>query len=198
MSSILQDLMGQLGGSQLDGLSKQLGADRKQAQAGVAMALPMLLGALSRNAQGGQGAQALASALDRDHDGSILNDVAGFLGRGDTSPGAGILKHAFGGRQTRMQNGLSQSTGMSADATGKLLMLLAPMVLGALGKAKRQGGLDAAGLASMLGGEQRAAATAGGPQMGAINLLLDTDGDGDVDLNDLMKSGGGILGKLFG
>lgn len=114
MSSILEGLMGQLGGGALDGLSKQLGADRNQTQAGISAALPLLMGALARNAKGGDGADKLGAALDRDHDGSILEDVAGFMGKGDTSPGAGILKHVLGGRQSRVQNGLAQTTGKEA------------------------------------------------------------------------------------
>ncbi len=189
--------MGQLGGGALAGLSRQLGTDTKQTQAGIAAALPMLLGALSRNSESGAGASALSAALDRDHDGGILNDPAGFLGQGDTAPGAGILKHLFADKQTRVANGLSQATGMDGAAAGKLLALLAPMVLGALGRAKRQGNLDPAQLSSYLGKERQAVEKAAPQQLGALNRMLDADGDGDVDLSDLLKQGS-LLGKLFG
>lgn len=196
MSSLLEGLMGQLGGDALGNLASQIGADRNKTQAGVAAALPLLLGALSRNAQDGNGAQALGAALERDHDGSILDDAAGFFGRGDTSTGAGILKHVLGAKTPRVEQGLSKSTGLDAAATGKLLAMLAPMVLGALGKAKQQGGLDASGLAGMLGGERRAMEQKA-PQLGMLGALLDQDGDGDMDLGDITKLGGGLLGKFF-
>lgn len=198
MSSLLESLTSQLGGGALEGLSRQLGTDRKQTESGMAAALPLLLGALSRNSQSNEGAQALNSALDRDHDGSILSDVAGFISGGDTSVGAGILKHVLGGKQNRVQNGLAQTSGMSSDSAGKMLTMLAPMVLGALGQAKRQNNLDASGLAGLLGQERQTAEKKSSQGANVMSMLLDTDGDGDVDLSDIAKHGGGFLGKLFG
>jgi len=198
MSSLIEGLMGQFGGSALKALSSQLGADEKQTQGGIAAALPLLMGALSRNSKDSSGASALNSALDSDHDGSILDDVTGFLGKGDTSPGLGILKHVLGGKQSRVESGISKSTGMNGASAGKLLALVAPMVLGALGKAKREKKMDTSGLTSMLGQERDNFEKRAPQQMGALNMLLDADGDGDVDLGDIVKRGGGLLGKLFG
>lgn len=198
MSSLLEGLMGQLGGDALGGLASQIGADKNQTQAGIAAALPLLMGALSRNAAKPEGAQALNSALERDHDGSILDDIGGFLGRGDTSTGAGILGHVLGAKQQRVEQGISKSSGLGGAATGKLLAMLAPMVLGQLGKAKRQGGMDASALAGMLGGERQAIEKQAPQQMGLLNSLLDQDGDGDTDLGDIAKLGGGLLGKFLG
>ena len=59
----------------------------------------MLVGALARNAQDPSKAGALSNALSRDHDGSVLDDVAGYLGRGDDADGDGILGHVLGGKQ---------------------------------------------------------------------------------------------------
>lgn len=198
MASTLETLMNQLSGSSLQNLSSQLGADPNQTQSGVAAALPLLLGALTRNSQSSSGADALNNALDRDHDGSILNDVVGFLNQGDTSTGTGILKHVLGAKQSRVENGLSQGTGLSGESAGKLLALLAPLVLGALGKTKREKAMDAPALAGYLGNEREAVEKRAPQQMGVLNMLLDSDGDGDVDLSDIAKQGGGLLGKLFG
>jgi hypothetical protein len=56
--------------------------------------------------------------------------------------------------------------------------------------------LDAAGLADMLTGERRAAESAA-PDLAALaGLLVDTDGDG-LDLGDIGKISGGLLGTLF-
>jgi hypothetical protein len=197
MSSILEGLMGQLEGSALEGLSRQLGADRKQTQAGVAAALPMLLGALSRNSQDSSGAESLGAALDRDHDGSILDNVGGFLGQGDTSVGAGILKHVLGSKRNRVASGVSQTSGLDSASAAKMLALLAPVVLGSLGKAKRQGNMNSSALAGMLGQERQDLETKAPAEFGIMNKLLDADGDGDIDLGDLAK-GAGLLGKLFG
>ena len=63
-------------------------------------AVPLLVGAMQRQAASPTGLDALAGALDRDHDGSILDDIGGFLGSGGTvGRGAGILGHVLGARQ---------------------------------------------------------------------------------------------------
>ena len=47
----------------------------------------MLLGGLLCNAQPSGGAAALLDALQKDHDGSVLDDIGGFLGQ---NSGAGV------------------------------------------------------------------------------------------------------------
>ncbi|MCA9752078.1 MAG: DUF937 domain-containing protein [Gemmatimonadetes bacterium] len=199
MASILETLMQQVtGGGALEQISANLGTDRQTAGTAVAAALPALLGALSKNAATPQGAQSLNAALQRDHDGSLLNNLAGFLGSGQTAPGQGILNHVLGARQPVVEKGIGQSTGLDPAATGKLLAMLAPVVMGALGQAQRQQKMDANGLATMLGQERETMARHAPQQMGALNALLDADGDGDVDLQDVAKKGLGLLGGLFG
>ncbi len=80
MSSLLDGLMQQLGGDTMQQLSNQLGTDHSTTASAVSAALPALVAALARNAQTPEGAGALATALDKDHDGSILSDLPGLLG----------------------------------------------------------------------------------------------------------------------
>ena len=61
------------------------------------------------------------------------------------------------------------------------------MVLGALGKAKRQNNLDAPQLAGLLSQESQHIEKQAPQQLGALNVMLDADGDGDVDLSDLAE-----------
>jgi hypothetical protein len=190
MSGLLDGLMGQLGGPALQQISKQLGTDDATAQNAIGAALPMLLGALAKNASSADGAAALATALQAKHDGSILDDVAGALGNPQTgAAGAGILAHVLGGKQQVAAQGIAQAAGIDASKAGALLSMLAPLVLGQLGKAQRGGGLDAGGLAAMLGQERAGL----GGQAGGLLALLDRDGDGNV-VDDVM----GMAGKLFG
>lgn len=74
--------------------------------------------------------------------------------------------------------------------------MLAPVVMGALGKQKQESGLDVGALAQMLGGQQSQMQS--NPLMAAATALLDADGDGSV-IDDLAeKAGGSLLGGLFG
>ena len=187
-------LIGMLGSGELDKLGGQLGVDSASTQKAVGAAVPLLLSALGKNAASPQGAEALLGALSRDHDGSVLDNVGAALGSGALGKdGAAILGHVLGNKQGAVAAGIGQASGLTADTSGQLLAMLAPLVMGSLGKTQRQSGLDAAGLASMLGG-QREQANAG---LGGLAGLLDMDGDGDAT-NDILKIGKKLLGGLFG
>jgi hypothetical protein len=84
-------------------MSRSLGLDESDVTKVVSGALPALMGGLTRNAGSAEGASGLLAALDRDHDGSIMDDVAGYLaGAGAAAAGTSILRHAFGGKQGQM------------------------------------------------------------------------------------------------
>ncbi len=198
MSSILEMLNQQLGGDAVQQISQQLGVDTQTASNAISAALPMLLGGLARNATNPQGADALASALSRDHDGGVLDNLMGFLGGNNTGSlgaGASILGHIFGGKTDAMSNVLSRSTGMNLGSAASLLSILAPLVMGALGRTQRQQGLDGGGLANVLGNE-RSRMEQAAPGFGGLTRILDLDGDGSV-IDDLPQLAG-MLGRFFG
>jgi len=80
MSSILESLLGQLQGPALSRMAADVGADEGQVRSAATAAIPLLLGALARNASSADGAKALHGALQKDHDGSLLDNVQAFLG----------------------------------------------------------------------------------------------------------------------
>ena len=61
------DLAAQLQGEPVQQISSRLGIDPAQAQAAIGAALPLLLGALGRNARDLRGAESLEGALRQDH-----------------------------------------------------------------------------------------------------------------------------------
>lgn len=196
MSSLIDMVMGQLGESGVSALSQNLGADSAVTGKAVTAALPLLLGALAKNAGTPEGASALGNALDRDHDGSVLDGLGAFLGQAQPpADGDGILRHVLGDRRAGAENGLSKLSGLDAKQASSMLAMLAPIVMGALGRAKRQGGLDAGGLADLLAGEKSKAESAG---LGGLAGFLDQDGDGDVTDDILGGVAKGLMGKLFG
>lgn len=191
MSSLLDNLMQQLGGDTIQQIGRQLGTDPATTSTAVSAAIPALLSALARNAQSPAGADALATALDKDHDGSVLNDLPALLGSGG-GMGASILGHIFGAKQDVVSSGVGATAGLGKDQSKQLLAMLAPIVMGVLGAAKRSNGLDAGGLASMLGKERSQIGTPTGG-LGSLMQLIDQDGDGSI-IDDV----GGMLGKMLG
>ena len=131
----LLDMLGQqLQGNTLTQISQQLGTDEGTTAKAVSLALPMLVGGLARNASTDQGAAALDQALTRDHDGSLLDAPHRAVADPMAFGGGGILGHIFGQRQAPVEQGVAKATGLDPQRAGKLLMILAPIVLGALAK----------------------------------------------------------------
>lgn len=196
MSDILSGLSRQFDSNAIGALAQEIGADQAQTQSAVQAALPMLIAALAKNSSQPGGAAALRGALDQ-HDGGILDDILGAFGqRATTTTGSAILGHVLGSRQAPMEQALSGMSGLSSEGSSRLLALLAPIIMGYLGKQTRQQGFDAGSLASMLGqanSQARAQQPAGGS---LLTSLLDRDGDGSI-ADDLGQMGMGILGGLL-
>lgn len=195
MDSILDLLSSQLENpDRLNHLSRAIGADAQTTQRAVAGALPVLLGALAGNANRPGGAASLAQALEKDHDGSLLDDLSGFLGAGRTADGDGILRHALGSRQDVAQQQLGRMSGLDAGSAGRLLAMLAPVVMGALGRSMRQKQLDASALPGLLEKERQTAEKTMPGIGGMLTQLLDSDGDGQF-LDDAARMLGSFLNR---
>ena len=223
-ASLSDELMGQLLGAPLQGLAQQLGVDPAQAEQAVGVALPMLFGALGHNASEPQGAADLLGALQRDHSsangaldmGSLLGGLGGLLG-GGAAGGAGgglgsilgsvlgggaassnqvnggsILGHIFGGNQQTAESHLGQATGLGANS-GQLLAMLAPLVMSFLAKRVQSQGMGAGDLGQALGQEKAQVQAQGGLAGGILGSLLGGS-DGKLDIGDLIKLGGSLLG----
>lgn len=192
---LVQVLMNQLSGDGVKQISRQIGADEGTTAQAVRVAVPVLVSALANNASQPTGAESLSNALQK-HDGGILDNVIGYLGGGgDVADGGAILGHVFGNRQSNVQNQLSQRTGLDAGSIGKLLMMLAPLILGALGKAKRQNHLDDPGsLGGYLNQQRNQAQNEAPDMMDMLTNMLDSNKDGSV-LDDLGNIAGGLFGK---
>jgi len=211
MSGILDLLSGPMGKQLISGVAQQAGQSEDKTGNLLNMALPVLMGAMKRNASSPDGAQGLMSALSGKHDGGILDNLGDLFGGGvDQSvmdDGAGILGHVLGGKQTGVQNALSQKSGIDAGSIATILKVAAPLVMGYLGKQTRQQNVsDANGIGSLLGGMLGGGAGAS-KQQSLIESFLDSDGDGSIldDVAGMVLDGGkkkgglgGLLGGLFG
>lgn len=203
----LQDFVNSLlAGGNLDAIANHVGESREDTGAGIAAVLPTLLGALAGNTSTPQGEQALAGALQRDHDGSLLDQVGGMLDGsvgGRAANGAGILGHLFGGDsgQDEVVNTLAGKTNVSSALIRKLLPVLAPMLLSYLGKQMR-GGQQSQGSSAGSGmGAQADSGASGGPLGGLLGGLLGQMMGGGASSGQGAGGGGGladILGGLIG
>jgi hypothetical protein len=204
----LMNLINQeLSGPRLSQMSRQLGISEEQTREALPAALAALTGGLAENAAQPQGAQQLANALNKDHDGGLLDSLDGFLGGlggmggggnmggsggGALGAGAAILGHVFGQRQQKVEGNLGRATGLNPQTVASLLAMLAPIVMAYLGRQQRQKQLDPGGLAEVLGQERQRIEQVPQARTG-LGALLDRDGDGQI-MDDLAN----LAGDLFG
>ena len=153
--SLLGGLAQQFGGDTIGQIAGLIGASNEDTGRAVAASLPMLLGSLAGASQKPDQTNALFGALSNDHDGSILDMLGpllsgGYASRALGSDGARVLGHLFGNKQGAVESAVAQSAGLDSGLIQKLLPMLAPIVMGYLGRRLTSGGLDAGGLGGCL------------------------------------------------
>ncbi len=196
MDGIFDDVLQQVTrGDGLDALARRIGAPPEATADAAQAALPALFSALSRNASSPDGAASLLGALDRDHDGSVLDDLVGALSGGADS-GGGLLGHVLGGRRGPLESELESATSLDPDQIGRLLAALAPLVMAALGRAQREHRMGSQELGYELGRVAKHAEESLGDRYGILGSLVDGDGDGRVDAG-LIEAGKSLLGRLL-
>lgn len=193
MDALTEQLMQRLGEDGLSQIGQQIGADEQTTRSALSAAMPLLLSALANNASKPDGAQSLHQALLQDHDGSILDNMSGFLINPQAANGSGILGHILGNQQPVVAQGLAQNTGLDTGQIEQLLQIAAPLLMGALGQQQQQQGFDPNGLAAFLSGQQQAVQQSNPDLMGLLNSLLDTNKSGSA-LDEVL----GLVGKLLG
>ncbi|GGN84710.1 DUF937 domain-containing protein [Nocardia rhizosphaerihabitans] len=179
-------------------IADQLGVDQATATSAVQAALPTLLGGLQANAAEPQGAASLLGALDN-HGGLVEGDGAVDLQQVDVADGEKIVDNVFGDEKNTVISALGGTGGTGGnDLIGKLLPILAPIVLAYVAKQLTGGGGAAApapqpqasggGLGDLLGGLIGGSTNSGGLG-GVIGEALSKNAGGGL---------GGILGGLLG
>ena len=202
----MEILQGQVSDEMLGQLSQHIGAEPEQTASATQGIFATILGGLANNATSEGGLSGIAAALDKDHDGSILDDLMGMAGgmmSGQTTGatnGVGILGHILGDRQEVAAEQISQSSGLNVGQIMKLMPILAPIVMGVLGRAKSQGNLGLGDLAGVLmGGAQQAQQDSG--LGGLLSTVLGSVLGGQQQQpqqaqgGDLLSS---VLGGIFG
>jgi hypothetical protein len=135
MADVIEVLGTSLTPSALNSLAKALGIDPRQATTLVNAVVPVIVQRLRDNATTGDGDN-IATALNKDHDGSLLGQATGFLAGGfRTGPGMRILEHVFGDDIDGAIAKVAGSTGLPQPVVKLGFSALAPLAMGAITKA---------------------------------------------------------------
>ena len=217
--NLIELITGNAGNQVASQAENKFGISKNQIIALLAVAAPLVISYLRKKSQEDPNeAEALNNALDKDHDGSILDNPAQVESR--LQEGGSILDHIFGGQKAQVENQLSQNTGISMDKIGPVLAMLAPLIMGYIGKEKQSSGVNSGGglgdlLGGILGGAQNQAQAepsnplndilgsvlGGGSQQSSGNPLNDILGSvlGGGQQQQQQQGGlGGLLGSILG
>jgi hypothetical protein len=160
-------------------IASVLGLDRSVAQKAIAGAVPALLAGLADITSAPNGARQLSNTLAQQQAGALesFKSIIGGSGQNTLAEtGSSMLSGLFGGGTLdTMAQSIGKFAGLDGASSKSLLGMLAPVVLGTLGQQQRSAGLDASGLASLLGAQkdQIAAAIPSGlaDQLSAAGLI---------------------------
>jgi hypothetical protein len=138
-------------------ITSALGLDRNSTQTAIGAAVPGLLAGLSGVATQPGGAQKLVDAV-RQQSGA-LGSFANMIGASGQSSliekGSQILSSLLGGRdQTALAGAIGKYAGLGQSASGSLLGMLAPIVMGTIGQQQGTRSLDAGGITSLLASQK--------------------------------------------
>ena len=216
--NLIDLITGNAGNQVASQAENKFGISKNQIIALLAVAAPLVISYLRKKSQEDPNeAEALNNALDKDHDGSILDNPAQVEAR--VQEGGSILDHIFGGQKAQVENQLSQNTGISMDKIGPVLAMLAPLIMGYIGKEKQSSGVNSGGglgdlLGGILGGAQNQAQAepsnplndilgsvlGGGNQQSSGNPLNDILGSvlGGGQQQQQQGGLGGLLGSILG
>jgi len=88
-------------------------------------------------------------------------------------------------------------SGLDSQTASKLLAMLAPLVMGAIGKSQRTQQFNPSQLNGYLQQQRRSFQDGNPAQAGILGKMLDQDGDGDFDASDMMRLGASFIGRMF-
>lgn len=162
----------------IDQIASKLGVDHDTAEKAVKEGGATILTGLERNARTPQGSAAIEKALGTHKASADAVDVD----RVDTADGEKILGHIFDGNQREVARQLTSEPQTAGIDFGKLLPMLAPIVMGVLAE-KQAGGAagqgSGGGIGDVIGGLLGSGAGGSGAAPGGLDI-------------------GGLLGGLLG
>lgn len=180
----------------IDDIAAKLGVSQDEATAAVEQGGAVLLTGLAKNASTAEGSSAIEDALKR-HEGSA---PARSVDEIDQNDGGKIVTHILGAKEKEVTEQLTQSKETAGIDFGKLLPILAPIIMGLIANATKGRNADAGaeqsggGIGDIIGGLLGGGSSSAGGTGGLgdiIGGLIGSGGSGAGGIGDL-------LGGLFG
>lgn len=165
MENLLETLTGLMTPDMIQQASNVVGENPANTKNALMALAPTLLHAFAEKGSTPAGAgQLIASLTENKIDGGLLGNVGSILGRdkNNSAQGAGsaLIAMLLGGKSTGVLDSISSSTGLKSGSAPVLASIVSMLIGSLISKAVSSGGMNAAGLAGMLGGQKSMLATA--------------------------------------
>ncbi|MEM7670061.1 MAG: DUF937 domain-containing protein [Pseudomonadota bacterium] len=205
--SLLQMLQQAQGGQGLGALARQFGIDESQMDGLTKMLAPTIAQGTKRRAQAPGGIESMLGQMMGENQGRFLDDPEAAAGPDGRDEGERFLEQVLGSREASAELGhaAAERSGISPDIVSQLMPALAAMMQGGMqrqmpddsiqglmqglsGGTSSGGGGSGGGIMDMVGGllGGGSGGQSGGFDLGAINRMLDADGDGSA-LDDILE-----------
>jgi len=185
MQHILNDVFKSMTDQIVSEMGQKIGLNTAMTRSLIEEAVPSIIGGLAHNAKKKEGAEALTQALKKDHDGSILDKITDLVKDPEQFNASKMLGHILGNKESMLTQMIGNNLKMDSSTVQTGLKVLAPIIMGKLGKHLSQNGLSAGDLQKTLK-VARKDAKKGNKANALLISFLDKDGDGDVK-DDLFK-----------
>lgn len=188
---LTQLLSGSLLNNLIKLISKKLNIPEKQVGSVITTSIPLLLKALAKNTKDPKQAEDLTNVISHDHDGSILGNLTSLFSGETQTDGNKILKHILGNDLTKTTKTIAQKTNTKSTDVQNILVTLAPLLMGTLGKVQKEKKLNTHQTKELI--ERSARETEKEFNTGKILTdVLDKNRNGNL-MDDLI----GIIGKFL-
>jgi hypothetical protein len=155
MANIVSIIMQYLTPDMIGRIAAALGLDRNTAQTSIGASIPALLAAFSGAAAQPGGAQRLADAANQQT--GTLDSLTSMIGGQNefADRGSRMLSSLLGGgQQNALTSAITSFTGIGQGASSSLLGMLAPVVMGVIGKQLGSGGVNSNSVANLLASQK--------------------------------------------
>jgi outer membrane protein OmpA-like peptidoglycan-associated protein len=182
----------QVRGAILSKASSFLGESESNTSSALGAALPAILGSVINKGSSPSGASDLFDMIQNDgHDGGIFDSIGDMFGSanqmsGMLNQGSGLLSMLLGDKLGGVLDLITSFSGIKKGSSSSLMNLLAPMVMGMIGKTVKNQGLNAGSLLDFLVGQKKHVAAAAPAGMNDLLGFADF-GDGLGDAMDIIS-----------
>lgn len=168
-------------------ISKKTGLDLQSVQTVANEWIWSMLRWLANNTRDTSWASSLFSAINNDHDWSVLEQSQQLLHDEKQNEWMSILWHIFGRKEEAVEETISKDTWVSFGNVKTILSMAAPVLMWFLGRKVQQNWFGIWDLSSLLSREKQEIKQSWWSLQSMLWGLFDQDWDGDLDINDAIK-----------